>query len=94
MPAPSHSLELAAVAARASCDMARRILVVLTLGSAGGSITQALARQPRVDEEPVMPPRLLPANDPRQLALGDALFHDTRLYHGDNRMLPEGCSAV
>jgi hypothetical protein len=39
-----------------------------------------------------MPPRLLAARDSRQAALSDRLFHDTRLSHGDGRMLPRDFS--
>jgi hypothetical protein len=73
MPASSHSLQLAAIVARASCGAARLMLVALTLGSVDGSIRQARACQPRAYEEPVM------ANHPRQAALGDALFQEMQL---------------
>jgi hypothetical protein len=94
MPASSHSLQLAVIARRASRGIARLILVVLTVGGAGGSIAHAPARQPRADQEPIAPPRLLPGEDPQQVALGDLLFPDTRFSYGDDRMLPEGFSAV
>jgi hypothetical protein len=94
MPSSSHSLQPAVIATRASRGTARLILVVLTLGGAGGSIAQAPARQPRADQEPIMRPRLLPAQDPRQVALRDRLFHDTRLSYGDDRTLPEGFSTA
>jgi hypothetical protein len=94
MPASSHSLQPAVIAPRASRGIAGLILVVLTFGSGGGSIAQAPARQPRADQEPIVPPRLLPAEDPRRVALGDRLFHNTPLSYGDNRTLLEGFSTA
>jgi cytochrome c peroxidase len=65
--------------------MARLILVVLTLCAAGWSMAQAPAAQPRPDQEPITPIRPVPAQDPRQVALGDRLFHDPRLSHDNTR---------
>ncbi|HEY3623824.1 MAG TPA: hypothetical protein VGL12_15800 [Roseiarcus sp.] len=94
MPASSHRLQPAVIAPRASRRIAGLILVVLTLGGAGGSIAQAPSRRPRADQEPIVPPRLLPAEDPRRVALGDRLFHDTRLSYDDDRTLPGGFSTA
>jgi cytochrome c peroxidase len=85
MPALSHSLRLTAIAPRASRSIARLILVVLTLCVAGWSTAQAPAPQPRADQEPITPIPLPPVQDPRQVALGDRLFHDARLSHGNTR---------
>jgi cytochrome c peroxidase len=82
MPAPSHSLRLTAIAKR---SIACLILVVLTLCAAGRSIAQAPIPQPRADQEPITPIPPPPAQDPRQVALGDRLFHDTRLSHDNTR---------
>jgi cytochrome c peroxidase len=66
--------------------MARLILVVLTLCAAGWSIAQAPAPQPRADQEPITPiPSPPPGEDPRRVALGDRLFHDSRLSHDNAR---------
>src|SRR5271163_1797619 len=85
MPASSRSLRLTAIVPRASRTIARLILVVLTLCAAGGSIAQAPAPQPRADQEPITPIPLPPVQDPRQVALGDRLFHDPRLSHDNTR---------
>jgi cytochrome c peroxidase len=85
MPTPSHSLRLTAIASRASRSIARLILVVLTLCVAGSSIAQAPAPQPRAAQEPITPIPLPPVQDPRQVALGDRLFHDARLSHDNTR---------
>jgi cytochrome c peroxidase len=90
MPAPSHSLRLTAIASRARRSIACLILVVLTLGAAGKSIAQAPAPQPRADQEPITPIPPPPAQDPRQVALGDRLFHDPRL-SGDNSRSCNSC---
>jgi hypothetical protein len=76
MPASSRSLRLAVIAPRASGSIARLILVVLTLCGAGASIAQAPPPQPRADQEPITPIPPPPVQDPRQVALGDRLFHD------------------
>jgi cytochrome c peroxidase len=60
-------------------------VVVLTLCVAGTSVGQAPAPQPRADEEPITPIPLPPVQDPRQVALGDRLFHDPRLSHDNTR---------
>jgi cytochrome c peroxidase len=85
MPASSPSLRLTVVAPRASRSIARLILVVLTLCAAGRSIAQAPAPQLRADQEPITPIPLPPVQDPRQVALGDRLFHDPRLSHDNTR---------
>jgi cytochrome c peroxidase len=85
MPASSHSLRLTAMVPRARRSIARLILVVLTLCAAGWSTAQAPAPQPRADQEPITPIPLPPVQDPRQVALGDRLFHDPRLSHDNTR---------
>ena len=85
MPASSHSLRLTARAPRAGRSIARLLLVVLTLCVAGTSVAQAPAPQPRADQEPITPIPLAPVQDPRQVALGDRLFHDPRLSHDNTR---------
>src|ERR1700751_5156777 len=85
MLAPSHSLRLAANVPRARRSIARLILVVLTLCVAGSSIAQAPAPQPRADQAPITPIPLPPVQDPRQVALGDRLFHDASLSHDNTR---------
>src|ERR1700691_2553606 len=85
MPASSHSLHLTASAPRAGRSIARLILVVLTLCAAGTSLGQAPVPQPRANQEPITPIPLPPVQDPRQVALGDRLFHDPRLSHHNTR---------
>src|SRR6202167_4337152 len=85
MPASSHSLRLTAIAPRACRSIARLLLIVLTLCVAGTSVAQAPAPQPRADQEPITPIPPPPAQDPRQVALGDRLFHDPRLSHDNTR---------
>ena len=84
-PASSHSLRLTAMVPRARRSIARLILVVLTLCAAGWSTAQAPAPQPRADQEPITPIPLPPVQDPRQVGLGDRLFHDPRLSHDNTR---------
>ncbi len=79
MLASSHSLRLKAVTLDRSRSIARLFLVVLTLWAPGSSIAQAPAPQPRADQEPITPIPPPPVQDPRQVALGDRLFHDPRL---------------
>ena len=90
MLASSHSLRLTAIAPGASRNIARLILVVLTLCAAGRSIAQEPALQPRADQEPITPIPPPPVQDPRQVALGDRLFHDPRLSH-DNTLSCNSC---
>jgi cytochrome c peroxidase len=85
MPASSHSLRPMANAANAKRSIACLILVVLTLCAAERSIAQAPAPQPRADQEPITPIPLPPVQDPRQVALGDRLFHDPRLSRDRSR---------
>jgi cytochrome c peroxidase len=85
MPASSHSLRLTAIAPGASRSIARLVLIVLTLCAAGQSIAQAPASQRRADQEPITPIPLPQVQDPRQVALGDRLFHDPRLSHDNTR---------
>jgi cytochrome c peroxidase len=85
MPAPSHSLRLTAIAPDAKRSIGCLILVVLTLCAGGKSISQAPAPQPRADQEPITPIPPPPVQDPRQVALGDRLFHDPRLSHDNTR---------
>jgi cytochrome c peroxidase len=85
MPASNHSLRLTAIVPSARRSIARLILVVLALCAAGWSIAQAPAPQPRADQEPITPIPSPPAQDPRQVALGDRLFHDPRLSHDNTR---------
>jgi cytochrome c peroxidase len=85
MPTASHSLGLTAIAPDAKRGIAYLILVVLTLCAAGRSIAQAPAPQPRADQEPITPIPPPPVQDPRQVALGDRLFHDPRLSHDNSR---------
>ena len=85
MPASSHGLRLTAIVPNAMRSIARLILVVLTFSAAGWSIAQAPAPQPRADQEPITPIPPPPPQDPRQVALGDLLFHDPRLSHDNTR---------
>ena len=85
MPASSHSLRPMANAANAKRSIACLILVVLTLSAAERSIAQAPTPQPRPDQEPITPIPLPPVQDPRQVVLGDRLFHDPRLSRDRNR---------
>src|ERR1700761_4315950 len=85
MPASNRSLLPTPITPGASRSIARLILVVLIVCAAGWSIAQAPAPQPRADEEPITPIPLPPVQDPRQVALGDRLFHDPRLSHDNTR---------
>lgn len=83
MPASSYSPRLTGIAPGASRSVARLILVVLTFCVAGPSIAQFPAPQPRADQEPITPIPPPPVQDPRQVALGERLFHDPRLSHNN-----------
>jgi cytochrome c peroxidase len=78
-------MRLTAIVPRATRRVACLILVVLAVCAARWSMAQAPAPQPRADEEPITPIPLAPAQDPRQVALGDRLFHDPRLSHDNTR---------
>jgi cytochrome c peroxidase len=85
MPASSHSLRLTAIVPRARRSITRLILVVLTLCAAGTAFAQPPAPQPRSAQEPITPIPPPPVQDPRQVALGDRLFHDQRLSYENTR---------
>ena len=85
MPASSRSPRLTAITPGAGRNIARLILVILTLCAAGWSIAQAPTPQPLPDQEPITPIPPPPIQDPRQVALGDRLFHDPRLSHDNSR---------
>jgi cytochrome c peroxidase len=78
-------MQLTAIVPRARRRVACLILVVLAVCAARWSMAQAPAPQPRADEEPITPIPLAAAQDPRQVALGDRLFHDLRLSHDNTR---------
>jgi cytochrome c peroxidase len=83
MPASSYSPRLTGIAPGASRSIARLILLVLTFCVAWPSIAQFPAPQPRADQEPITPIPPPPVQDPRQVALGERLFHDPRLSHNN-----------
>jgi cytochrome c peroxidase len=85
MPASSRSPRLTAICLGVGRRIARPSLIALTLWLAGPSIAQAPAPQRRADQEPITPIPLPPVQDPRQVALGDRLFHDPRLSHDNTR---------
>lgn len=85
MPGSSHILQLTALAPGASRSIARLTLLVLILCAAGVSSAQAPVFQMRADQEPITPIPAPPVQDPRQVALGDRLFHDPRLSHDNTR---------
>jgi cytochrome c peroxidase len=72
-------------APRVRRSVARLIPVVLAVCGTGGSIAQAPAPQPRPVQEPITPIPAPPAQDPRRVALGDRLFHDSRLSYENTR---------
>jgi cytochrome c peroxidase len=77
MPVPNRSSRVTGlpIGVKIGC----LILVFLTVWAATPSIAQAPAPQPRADQEPITPIPSPPVQDPRQVALGDRLFHDARL---------------
>jgi cytochrome c peroxidase len=76
---------LTVIAPAAGRIIARLILLVPFLCAAGSSIAQAPTLRPRAEQEPIAPIPPPPAQDPRQVALGDRLFHDPRLSHDNTR---------
>jgi cytochrome c peroxidase len=81
MPASSHTVRLTAIAPGASRSIARLTRVVLILCAAGSSVAQSPPAQWGLGQEPITPIPPAPIQDPRQVALGDRLFHDPRLSH-------------
>jgi cytochrome c peroxidase len=81
----SHSPRLALVAPGARRSIARLILAVVTFCAAEWSVAQAPAPQPRPDQEPITPIPAPPVQNPRQVELGERLFHDPRLSHDNTR---------
>src|ERR1700758_5421721 len=69
---------------RSPCRILGSLLTLLCIGLAEPAATQSpTAPEPRAEQEPITPIPAPPAQDPRRLALGEQLFHDTRL-SGDN----------
>ena len=84
MPASSRTLRLTA-----SACLLLAIVLLCTLGP-------SLAQTPphfRPDQEPITPVPPAPIQNPRQVALGDRLFHDPRLSH-DNTLSCNSCHDV
>jgi cytochrome c peroxidase len=93
MPASSHNPRMTGIAPEANRSIARLIVLVLTFCVAGSSIAQFPAPQPRAEQEPITPIPPPPAQDPRQVALGERLFHDPRLSH-DNAVSCNSCHDI
>lgn len=74
-----------ATAAGRGCRKVWLLLVPLCLGAATPAHAQAPASQHPAAEEPITPIPAPPTQDPRRVALGDRLFHDKRLSHGNSR---------
>jgi len=84
MPASSLSLRLTASAGL--------LLAVVLLCTLGPSFAQTPPHF-RPDQEPITPLPPAPIQNPRQVALGDRLFHDPRLSH-DNTLSCNSCHDV
>jgi cytochrome c peroxidase len=70
------------------------LLTLLCIGLAEPAATQSpTAPEPRAEQEPITPIPAPPVQDPRRLALGEQLFHDTRL-SGDNARSCASCHDV
>ena len=61
------------------------LLALVCLHAASPATAQSPIGQARAGREPITPVPAIPAQDPRRLALGERLFHDRRLSHGDTR---------
>jgi cytochrome c peroxidase len=81
MAASSLSLRLTAIA----CGSSRGTVfeVVVGLCALGSSVAQTPPPQWGLGQEPITPIPPAPIQDPRQVALGDRLFHDPRLSHNN-----------
>ena len=74
-----------ATTARGGCRTLLLLLVPLCLGATTPANAQGPAFQRPAAEEPITPIPAPPTQDPRRVALGDLLFHDTRLSHDNFR---------
>ena len=71
-------------------SIARLFAAFVCLCTLGGAIAQAAPAQVGPGQEPITPIPPAPVQDPRQVALGDRLFHDPRLSH-DNTLSCNSC---
>src|SRR5207244_1477606 len=83
-PAPALNPP-AAITPASGCRMACLLLALVCLDTASPAAAQSPTLQPRVGQEPITPIPAAPAQNTRRLALGERLFADRRLSHGNTR---------
>jgi cytochrome c peroxidase len=93
MPARSLRLRLTATAPGSRASIARFFGAVFCLCALGSSVAQTPPVQWGLGQEPITPIPPAPIQDPRQMALGDRLFHDPRLSH-DNTLSCNSCHDI
>jgi cytochrome c peroxidase len=82
-PASSLHLRLTATATGSRGSIAHFFGAVFCLCALGSSVAQTPPVQWELGQEPITPIPPAPSQDPRQMALGDRLFHDPRLSHNN-----------
>ena len=75
----------AAAAPVPGCRITCLLLALTCLIAASPATAQSPIGAARAGQEPITPIPVLPAQDPRRLALGELLFGDRRLSHGNTR---------
>jgi cytochrome c peroxidase len=83
-------VRLTAAALGARRVVAHSLATAVFLCALEWAVAQAPSAQVGPGQEPITPIPPAPAQDPRQLALGDRLFHDPRLSH-DNTLSCNSC---
>jgi cytochrome c peroxidase len=63
--------------------MAHLLLTLVCLNAVSPAAAQLPTLQARADREPITPIPVMPAQDPQRVLLGERLFGDRRLSHGD-----------
>ena len=73
----------AAITAVHRHSIAYLVLALVWLNAAAPAAAQSPTLQPRAGQEPITPIPAAPAQDPQRVLLGERLFSDRRLSHGD-----------
>ena len=79
----------AAITAVYRHNIAYLLLALVWLNAASPAAAQSPILQPRAGQEPITPIPAVPTLDPQRLLLGERLFSDRRLSHGNTH----GCSS-
>ena len=76
-------MPLTATTLVSGCRIAFLLLLLVCLNAASPATAQSPILRARASQEPITPIPAMPAQEPRRLALGEQLFADRRLSHGD-----------